>query len=213
MAARKLHIRLLCAASYIVANKFYKDDYKSISTVIENTNKQLKPNEKTMISILVASEDKRFYSHCGFDIYAIVRAACFNLLKRQRSGASTIDQQLVRTITQNKERTISRKIKEIILASAINRNYNKTRIANAYLENAYYGWNMNGLTRAKSRLTTEELLFNNDTIYALVSMLKYPLPKTLPMAALTRINRRINYAKWRITILQTLGWSLYEEEL
>ena len=74
-----------------------------------------------MIAAIIATEDKDFYSHPGFDLVAIVRAAIQNLSAGETvSGASTITQQLARNLLldvgERNQRTIERKVKEIILS-------------------------------------------------------------------------------------------------
>lgn len=90
---------------------------------------------KSLVSLyksLIEIEDKRYYSHMGVDVYSIIRAFIQNLLKGRFEGASTIVQQLVRGITNERELTLRRKIKEIIIASLIDRKFSKNQILYAY---------------------------------------------------------------------------------
>lgn len=89
----------------------------------------------------VAIEDKDFYNHGGFDVRGITRAGVNNALGRSSTqGGSTITQQLVK-LTQNwtKERTYTRKVKELILAVELERTYSKKEILGGYLNTAPYG--------------------------------------------------------------------------
>lgn len=89
----------------------------------------------------VAVEDKDFYAHRGFDIKGIIRAALNDIFHRGGTqGGSTITQQLVK-LNQDwtQERTIGRKIKEIILAVELERSYTKEEILTGYLNTAPYG--------------------------------------------------------------------------
>ena len=89
----------------------------------------------------VAIEDKDFFKHSGFDVRGITRAGVNNALgKGGTQGGSTITQQLVK-LTQNwsKDRTVTRKIKELILAVELERTYSKKEILNGYLNTAPYG--------------------------------------------------------------------------
>ena len=93
---------------------------------------------------VTATEDKDFFTHPGFDIFAIIRAAWQNLSSGTTvSGASTITQQLARNLLLSPEerfsRTVSRKIKEIFLAAEITRRYSKEEILELYLNENYYG--------------------------------------------------------------------------
>lgn len=90
----------------------------------------------------VAIEDKDFFQHGGFDVRGIMRAGVSNVLGTgdTRQGGSTITQQLVK-LTQNwtDERTYTRKVKELILAVELEREYNKEQILAGYLNVAPYG--------------------------------------------------------------------------
>ncbi len=92
----------------------------------------------------VATEDRNFYQHGGFDPIAITRAIYYALQEQEIvSGASTITQQVARNILlgpeASAERTASRKIKEIILAAELTRRYSKDDILEIYLNKLNYG--------------------------------------------------------------------------
>jgi 1A family penicillin-binding protein len=102
---------------------------------------QVSPN---LVAATIATEDKEFYSHRGFDPYAIGRALWQNYQSGGTvSGASTITQQLARALLLSPEeraqRTYTRKAREIILASEITRRYTKDQILELYLNEIYYG--------------------------------------------------------------------------
>jgi membrane peptidoglycan carboxypeptidase len=89
----------------------------------------------------VAVEDKSFYSERGFDIKGIVRATFVDVLHRgSTQGGSTITQQLVK-LTQdfNQNRTLTLKVKELILAVELERSYTKDQILTSYLNAVPYG--------------------------------------------------------------------------
>ncbi len=97
-----------------------------------------------MVAATIATEDKNFYRHPGFDPIAIVRALWVNYTAgRIVSGASTIPQQLARMLLLSPEeraqRTYERKVREIILAAEISRQYEKDEILELYLNEVYYG--------------------------------------------------------------------------
>jgi membrane peptidoglycan carboxypeptidase len=88
----------------------------------------------------VAIEDKDFYKHGAFDVRGITRAATHNLIGGSVQGGSTITQQLVKLNEQwTTNRTITRKVKELILAVELEREYSKQDILTAYLNIAPYG--------------------------------------------------------------------------
>ncbi len=97
-----------------------------------------------LVAATIAAEDEDFYNHPGFDPMAIVRAFWQNLASRETvSGASTITQQLTRTLFLSPEerasRTYRRKLREAILAAEITRRYTKDEILEIYLNENYYG--------------------------------------------------------------------------
>ncbi|NIO68399.1 MAG: hypothetical protein GTN71_04940, partial [Anaerolineae bacterium] len=90
----------------------------------------------------IATEDKRFYQHPGVDPIGIARALWQNVTERGIvSGASTIPQQLARTVflspEERAQRTLSRKIKEAVLATEITRRYSQDAILEIYLNTIY----------------------------------------------------------------------------
>jgi 1A family penicillin-binding protein len=93
-----------------------------------------------LIHATVATEDKTFYSNPGFDPLAIARSFWLNFSEGEIvSGASTITQQLVKTIFLSPEQTYTRKIQEAVLAQEITRRYTKDQILEIYLNEIYYG--------------------------------------------------------------------------
>jgi penicillin-binding protein 1A len=88
----------------------------------------------------IAVEDRRFYQHHGVDPKGIVAAVRDNILGRRIvRGASTITQQLARSVYLSPKRTIARKTQEIILALEIERTFSKEEILELYLNQIYYG--------------------------------------------------------------------------
>lgn len=97
-----------------------------------------------LINATVATEDRDFWLHPGFDPIAIIRAIYYNLSERRIvSGASTIPQQLARNLLLTPEervqQTLWRKIKEAVLAAELTRTYPKSIILEIYLNEIYYG--------------------------------------------------------------------------
>jgi len=87
----------------------------------------------------VAIEDKRFYKHHGFDPRGILRAVYNVIIYRRLQGGSTLTQQLVKNVLLTSRRTLSRKVKEFILAVQIESKYSKDQILQMYLNEAPYG--------------------------------------------------------------------------
>ncbi len=89
----------------------------------------------------IALEDKNFYKHGGFSVSAVIRAAIANLLNKGQvtQGGSTITQQFIKNSLVGNERTLTRKIKELILAVELERLYSKDEILGFYLNEIPYG--------------------------------------------------------------------------
>jgi penicillin-binding protein 1A len=97
----------------------------------------------------VAAEDRRFYQHSGVDTVGIGRAILRNLKERSvEEGASTITQQLARTVYLDQDRTLLRKIKEAALAGKIERQLSKEQILEQYLNFVYLGSSAYGVADA-----------------------------------------------------------------
>ena len=97
-----------------------------------------------LVAAVVATEDKGFYSHPGFDATAIGRAFLQNYQGGETvSGASTITQQLARMLLfspeERSEITYMRKVREAILAAEITRRYTKDEILELYINDIYFG--------------------------------------------------------------------------
>jgi 1A family penicillin-binding protein len=96
-----------------------------------------------LVAATIATEDKDYYSHPGYDVGAILRAIWQNYTSGEVvSGASTITQQLARSLLLSPEQhqqTYLRKAREIVLAAEITRQYSKDQILEIYLNEIYYG--------------------------------------------------------------------------
>ena len=102
-----------------------------------------------LIDATLGAEDKTFWTNPGIDILGIARAVKDDLLKQQVvSGASTITQQLVKQRIVGDEVSITRKIKEAILAIQVTRTYSKEQILELYLNQIYYGNQAYGIKAA-----------------------------------------------------------------
>ena len=96
----------------------------------------------------IAIEDKDFYKNPGIDINAIIRASIANLSGRPIQGGSTITQQLIKSTLLTPEKTIKRKIKEIILAFWAEKIYSKNEILEMYFNQVPYGGTAWGIEAA-----------------------------------------------------------------
>lgn len=111
----------------------------------------VKPNEipDNVKAAFVALEDKRFYSHKGYDLRGMARAVLTNIKAGKAvEGASTITQQLVKNTHLSSEKTLSRKLKEIAIAVKIEENFSKDEILAMYLSVIYFGGGAYGINAA-----------------------------------------------------------------
>jgi len=100
----------------------------------------------------LAIEDRRFYSHYGVDPFGIVRAVAANVLHRGVSqGGSTLTQQLAKNLFLTQERTMQRKLQEVILSVWLERKYSKDEILDLYLNRVYFGSGAYGVEAAAQR--------------------------------------------------------------
>jgi penicillin-binding protein 1A len=105
-----------------------------------------------MRSAMIAIEDKRFRSHPGVDPIGIARSVAVRVKSGQwLQGGSTITQQLARNIFLTNNRTFGRKIKEAVLALALERKFTKDQILELYLNRVYFGGGAYGIDAASRR--------------------------------------------------------------
>ena len=113
---------------------------------IDTPLSQMSPH---LVHAILAIEDQRFYDHAGYDGLRILGAAAANLRHRRAAqGASTITQQLARLSFLKPEKTIRRKLQELILAERIERRYTKDQILELYLNKVYFGDGLYGAEAA-----------------------------------------------------------------
>ncbi len=105
-----------------------------------------------MRAALISTEDRRFRSHIGVDPIGIGRAIASALVKNHRvSATSTITQQLARNIFLTNNRSYGRKVKEAILALALERKFTKDQILELYLNRVYFGGGAYGIDAASRK--------------------------------------------------------------
>ena len=98
---------------------------------------------------LIATEDRQFYEHSGVDLKGIARAIVRDIMAGEFvEGASTITQQLSKTLFLTAEKTLERKLKEAFLALQLERRYTKDEILELYLNQVYYGSGAYGVQAA-----------------------------------------------------------------
>jgi len=100
----------------------------------------------------IGIEDRRFYSHHGVDPWGISRAFIADVLRRGASqGGSTITQQLAKNLFLTQERTVTRKMQEVVLALWLEHKFTKAEILELYLNRVYFGSGAYGVEAASQR--------------------------------------------------------------
>jgi penicillin-binding protein 1B len=94
---------------------------------------------KPLVQALIATEDRNFYTHHGFDLRGIARALLSFVRGGGLQGGSTLTQQLVKNFFLTPERTLSRKVTELIMAVLLEMHYDKDEILETYLNEIYLG--------------------------------------------------------------------------
>ncbi|MEJ2041555.1 MAG: transglycosylase domain-containing protein, partial [Desulfosarcinaceae bacterium] len=109
----------------------------------------LKEIPENLISALLTTEDRRFYQHRGIVLRAIARAVVKNLISgRYAEGASTLTQQLAKTLFLTPRKTLLRKLREAVMAIQLERRYTKDEILELYLNQIYLGSGAYGVASA-----------------------------------------------------------------
>lgn len=132
----------LTAKDTSLSTKIYDRNGKLLYDIYGDKNRALvKWNEipPYLKQATISVEDKNFYKHQGFSIFGIMRATLNIFIFRKLEGGSTITQQVVKNTLLTPEQTLTRKIKEFILALQVERKYTKDEILQIYLNEVPYG--------------------------------------------------------------------------
>ncbi len=98
---------------------------------------------------ILAAEDDQFYNHGGINYFSLLRAVYKDVISMKRAeGASTITQQLARMLMGNMEKTLDRKVKELLIAWKIEKRYSKQQILTLYCNQHYFGHGSYGVAAA-----------------------------------------------------------------
>lgn len=124
------------------SSKIYTRDGQLLYTIYSSKNQSfvsLDKIPKYLQQATISIEDRNFYKHGAIDIRGIARAAYVTLSGKSVQGGSTLTQQLVRNSLLTLDRTITRKVKEVILSFVVEAIYSKDRILEMYLNQVSYG--------------------------------------------------------------------------
>jgi len=160
-----------------------------------------------VVKAFLAAEDANFYQHKGIDFFSLLRALFKNLVSgKVVQGGSTITQQVVKSLLLSPERTLSRKLKEMVLAWQIEKNLTKNEILTIYLNHIYLGEGAYGVEAASLTYFGKhvwELDLNEAAVLAGLppAPTKYS-PLNNPQAAL----QRRNYVLKRMAEVGFISW-------
>jgi len=139
----------------------YADDRQPIGQffIERRTLTPLDHIPKTLTQAVIATEDVRFFEHPGLDYIGILRAAWTNLRHggKKVEGASTITQQLARSLFLSAERSYDRKLRELILAYKMEAVSTKEQILETYLNQIYFGQGSYGVASAAQSYFGKEI--------------------------------------------------------
>jgi penicillin-binding protein 1A len=175
------------------STRIYDRNNNLIATVSGDEDRMVRPLNRIspyLPRAIMAIEDNRFYHHQGVDVRGTLRAMATNLKGGEVQGGSTLTQQLIKNLYLSSERSLGRKLAEAILASRIERLYDKNRILELYLNMVYWGNQAYGAEKASQRyfnVSAEELSLGQAALLA--GLLKAPEglnPFVYPEAAKAR---------------------------
>lgn len=154
---------------------------------------------KPMIEAILAAEDERFYQHRGVDHIGVARAAISNFVSGGvRQGASTITMQVARNFFLSKERTLTRKFNEMLLAFKIEASLTKDEILQLYINQIYLGQRAYGFAAAAQTYFGKPLEKLNVAEYAMLAGLPKAPSAFNPVANFRRAQLRQHYVLRRM---------------
>ncbi|MFB2530978.1 penicillin-binding protein 1A [Paracoccus sp. p4-l81] len=143
----------------------------------------------------ISAEDKNFYSHHGFDARSMIAAAVQAVRSRGQNvrGASTITQQVMKNFLLSSDRSIERKIKELILASRLEETLSKDQILELYLNEIFLGQNSFGVAAAAQTYFNKTLGELAPHEAAMLAAMPQAPGRYHPVTAKARVTERRNY--------------------
>jgi len=155
-----------------LASEVYARDGTPIGEFFEERRRLVRLEEipRHVILAFVSGEDDAFFQHSGVDVRSIARAAWVNFTAGEiEQGASTITQQLVKSMLLTPERSYDRKLKEMLLARRIEQRFDKDEILALYLNQIYFGsgaWGIGEAARTYFGKTVGELTVGEGALLA-----------------------------------------------
>lgn len=135
----------------------YSDEEQKIYLAGRRNDVSPKALPERIQQAITIIEDRKFNAHPGYDLSGIARAFINNANETSVQGGSTITQQLARNVYLTHERTYERKVKELLLARALEKNYSKKEILTAYSNVIFFGHNVYGIQSAADTYFSKSL--------------------------------------------------------
>lgn len=212
MLAHRIYMvlaRISCSFLETLAHLFLSSSIASLHLDLQrlkiNTNDLTIDNLDEYKSALVCAEDHRFFFHNGVDFVGVCRAIVQSFIFRCRQGGSTIEQQLVRTVTGDYRISIRRKIRELLLASTLHRILRKSEVLNCYLSIAYYGTELHGISLAICGIPVPKKFSHCYPSYV-VAHLRYPRAKHKTDRYAERRDNRAHHIFLRLQSWEKSRW-------
>lgn len=169
---------------------------------------------KQVINAFIAVEDMRYYRHHGIDIIRLIGALFRNIREGAYvQGGSTITQQLAKMLFLKPEKTITRKIKEIVLSLEIEKKYSKNEILGLYLNKAYFGARAYGIESACQAYFGKSTDKIGISEAALLAALPKAPSKYSPFRNREECLNRRNYVLRRMLVAHFINEMQYEKAL
>ncbi|WP_241383628.1 transglycosylase domain-containing protein [Rhodococcus sp. CH91] len=157
-----------------IARVYAADDATEITRVVPPEGNRLEVGlaqvPEHVRNAVLSAEDRNFYSNPGFSITGFARAARDNVLgKETAGGGSTITQQYVKNVLVGADRTLERKMRELVISTKMARQWSKDEILEAYLNTIYFGRGAYGIAAASQAYfgkPVEELTLSEGAVLA-----------------------------------------------
>lgn len=209
-------IKTLQHVHYETPLKIYSNDKRLIGQFGEQNRAPIGVDQipKLLIKAFVAAEDEHFFEHRGVDYKGLLRAGLqLALTGEKKQGGSTITMQLTRNFLIGKEKTYLRKLKEIILALRVEREYSKDKILELYLNQIYLGQRSYGVSAAAETYYGRPLQSLSLAEFAMIAGLPKAPSAYNPIANEARAMQRRNYVLRRMRELGFISDQDFENAL
>jgi penicillin-binding protein 1A len=209
-------IKILRNIEYQIPLKIYSQEGLLLGQFGDRKRTPVTINDvpEQQINAFLAAEDSNFFAHKGVDFKAILRAAWQLLLTgKKKQGGSTITMQVTRNFLLSREKTYSRKIKEVILSFKIEREFSKQTILELYLNKIFLGHHSYGVAAAAQTYYGKDLTELNLAEQAMIAGLPKAPSQYNPVTNSERAIQRRNYVLDRMIALNFISQQQYVEAI